>query len=249
MDVMTLLTNKQSWEESAHRFYGRNPLPEYGPFAPREDELHLFGDVTNLKVLEIGCGSGHSLQYLDQKNAGELWGIDLSSKQIEAAKKLLSNSKTEVKLFESPMEENPGIPTDYFDIVFSIYALGWTTNLDQTLANVNKYLKKGGSFIFSWEHPLYSRVRNSNNSLTFDKPYHEEGPYAHEAWSTLAIMQQFKLSTYINALIQQGFQIEKVVEEVSVAELDIEKHANRWYNYEKVQYLPTTLIIKSTKIS
>jgi len=249
MDVMTLLTNKQSWEESAHRFYGRNPLPEYGPFAPREDELHLFGDVTNLKVLEIGCGSGHSLQYLDQNNAGELWGIDLSSKQIEAAKKLLSNSKTEVKLFESPMEENPGIPTDYFDIVFSIYALGWTTNLDQTLANVNKYLKKGGSFIFSWEHPLYSRVRNSNNSLTFDKPYHEEGPYAHEAWSTLAIMQQFKLSTYINALIQQGFQIEKVVEEVSVAELDIEKHANRWYNYEKVQYLPTTLIIKSTKIS
>ena len=249
MDINTLTTNKQSWDEVAHRFYGRNPLPEYGPFAPSEEDLNLFGDVTNLKVLEIGCGSGHSLKYLEQKNAGELWGIDLSSKQIEAAKALLSDSKTPVRLFESPMEENPGLPTDYFDIVFSIYALGWTTNLDQTLKNVNQYLKIGGSFIFSWEHPLYSRVKNSNGSLTFNKSYHEEGPYDHEAWSHPAIMQQFKLSTYINSLINNGFKVEKVVEDVSLSELDVQKHSNRWYNYEKVQYLPTTLIIKSTKVS
>ncbi len=249
LDINTLSINKQSWDEVAHRFYGRNPLPEYGPFAPIEDDLNLFGDVTNLKVLEIGCGSGHSLKYMEQKDAGELWGLDLSSKQLDAAMTLLNDSPKQVHLFESPMEENPGLPSDYFDIVYSIFALGWTTDLDQTLRNVHRYLKKGGSFIFSWEHPLYSRVKNESSTLIFNKSYHEEGPYEHEAWSQTAIMQQFKVSTYINSLINNGFKVEKVVEDVAKTDFDIQKHSNRWYNYEKVQFLPTTLIIKSTKLS
>lgn len=248
MNIKSLAINKQSWEEVAHRFYGRNPLPEYGPLAPTEDELQLFGDVTNLKVLEIGCGSGHSLKFMDENNASELWGVDLSKKQIDAARALLNNSKSPVKLFESPMEDNPGLPINYFDIVYSIYALGWTTNLDQTLRNVHNYLKQGGVFIFSWEHPLFSRVRNMNGTLTFNKPYHEEGPYEHEAWSHPAIMQQFRMSTYINSLISNGFTIERIVEDVCLSDSDIQRHSNSWYSYEKARYLPTTLIIKSKKI-
>lgn len=248
MNVKSLEINKQSWDEVSHRFYGRNPLPEYGPLAPSEEELNLFGDVASLKVLEIGCGSGHSLKYMDQHNAGELWGLDLSTKQIAAAKSLLSNANSPVKLFESPMEENPGLPVHYFDIVYSIYALGWTTNLEQTLRNVHQYLKPGGIFIFSWEHPLYSRVKNTDGTLLFHKSYHEEGPYEHEAWSQTAIMQQFRISTYINTLIDTGFTIERIVEENCLTEEDLQRHANRWYSYEKAQSLPTTLIIKSKRI-
>ncbi|MEL3974454.1 methyltransferase domain-containing protein [Rossellomorea oryzaecorticis] len=248
MDVESLTINKQSWDEVADRFFGRNPLPEYGPLAPSEEELNLFGDVTNLKVLEIGCGSGHSLQYMDQKNAGELWGLDLSGKQIDAAKTLLKNCNSPLKLFESPMEDNPGLPTNYFDIVFSIYALGWTTNLEKTLANVNKYLKRGGIFIFSWEHPIYNRVSNINGTLTFNKSYHEEGSYYHEAWGHPAIMQQFRMSTYINTLINNGFKVERVVEDVCLSDEDIQRHSNRWYSYEKAKVLPTAVIIKSVKL-
>jgi ubiquinone/menaquinone biosynthesis C-methylase UbiE len=248
MSIDSLTINKKSWDEVAPRFFGRNPLPEYGPIAPREDELNLFGDVTGLKVLDIGCGSGHSLQYMNQRNAGELWGLDLSKKQIDTAKKLLENCDTPVRLFESPMEDNPGLPHNYFDIVFSIYALGWTTNLDKTLENINKYLKPGGIFIFSWEHPLYNRVRNIDGVLTFNKSYHEEGPYDHEAWSQPAIMQQFRMSTYLNTIINNGFKIEKVIEDVSLSKEDIQRHANRWYSLEKAKAIPTTIIIKSQKL-
>jgi len=41
MNVNTLTTNKKSWDEVAEKFFGRNPLPEYGPMAPSEDDLHL----------------------------------------------------------------------------------------------------------------------------------------------------------------------------------------------------------------
>ncbi|MFZ3579983.1 hypothetical protein [Virgibacillus sp. DJP39] len=67
MSIESLVLNKKSWDDVAHRFYGRNPLPEYGPLAPTEDELNLFGDVTDLNVLDIGCGSGHSLHYMNER--------------------------------------------------------------------------------------------------------------------------------------------------------------------------------------
>ncbi|MDF2684731.1 MAG: hypothetical protein K0R47_5921 [Brevibacillus sp.] len=248
VNVDTLMTNKKSWDEAAPRFFGRNPLPEYGPLAPREDELHLFGDVSHLKVLEMGCGSGHSLQYLQQRNAGELWGIDLSSVQIETAQTLLSQANPLAKLFESPMELDPGLPHDYFDIVFSVFAIGWTTNLEKTLANVHRYLKQGGVFIFSWEHPWYNRVKNTEGVITVEKSYHEEGSYVHEAWSQPAIMQQYKLSSYINALINAGFQIEKVVEDVCKPDEMLEQHINGWYSLEKAKVVPTTMIIKCKKL-
>jgi cyclopropane fatty-acyl-phospholipid synthase-like methyltransferase len=40
-------------------------------------------------MLEIGCGSGHSLKYHADRNAGELWGLDISQKQLENAKNFL----------------------------------------------------------------------------------------------------------------------------------------------------------------
>ena len=80
-----LRINKEGWEKTAERFYGRTALPDYGPFAPSEDQLQLFGPITGKKVLDIGCGSGHSLQYMGNAGAQELWGLDLSTKQIETA--------------------------------------------------------------------------------------------------------------------------------------------------------------------
>lgn len=39
-----LASNKQSWNEVAPRFFGRTALPTYGPFAPDELQLNLFGE-------------------------------------------------------------------------------------------------------------------------------------------------------------------------------------------------------------
>lgn len=247
MNSDIIAINKGSWEEAAGNFYGRNPLPEYGPLAPLEVELKLFDQVEDMKVLDIGCGSGHSLKYMGERKAKELWGLDLSTNQINAARKLLEDGHSKVMLFESPMEANPGLPEEYFDIVYSIFAIGWTTDLAKTVKNVHRYLKSGGSFIFSWEHPLHSRIRLKEGALIMDRSYHEEGSYDHEAWKIPAMMQQVKVSTYINTLIEQGFQIERIVEDVRLTEKDRERQVNRWYSFEKATMVPTTLIIKCRK--
>lgn len=62
------------------------------------------------------------------------------------------------------------------------------------------------------------------------------------------LLQQFKTSTYINTLINNGFKIEQVVEDVCCSDEDMQRHANRWYSFEKAKALPTTIIIKSQKL-
>ena len=137
-----LAINREGWNHVAKYFHGSTALPEYGPLTPTEDTLRLLDEPSDACVLELGCGSGHSLRYLADRGARELWGLDLSSTQI-AFRPFASR----VRLIESPMEVNPGIPQNHFDLVFSIYGLGWTTDLPGTMRWVNSYPRPGRWFM------------------------------------------------------------------------------------------------------
>src|SRR5438270_8424077 len=115
--------NRAGWDRVAPLFYGGTALPEYGPLSPTENELSLL-DANPQKVLELGCGSGHSLRYLVERGATELWGIDLSPVQIAYAEETLRPFAPRVRLLESPMEVNPGVPQNHFDLVLSVYGIG-----------------------------------------------------------------------------------------------------------------------------
>ncbi|WP_236687170.1 class I SAM-dependent methyltransferase [Ornithinibacillus californiensis] len=242
-----LKVNKDGWENAAERFFGRTALPELGPLAPTEEDLNLFGDVRDKKVLDIGCGSGHSLQYMGNRGASELWGLDLTTKQIETASQLLEAQSVPVNLYESPMEENPGLPQEYFDIAYSIYALGWTVDLERTLANICSYLKPGGTFVFSWEHPMHDRVKREGSSFIVEKSYLEEGPEYNEAWNHEVIIYHRKLTTYINTLIKVGLVIDRVIDDVVLPDIVPEGNHRRWYSVDKAKLIPATFIIKASK--
>ena len=85
-------------------------------------------------MLEIGCGNGQSLCYMGERGVSELWGLDLSQEQLERAKRESGGpGHEEQRLVCAPMEEECGLPEAYFDLVYSIYAIGWTTDLEGTL--------------------------------------------------------------------------------------------------------------------
>jgi len=98
---------------------GATALPSYGAFLS-EEKCRLFGDVSGKKVLEIGCGAGHSLQYLGERGACELWGMDISERQLEKAAQHLAACGLSAKLLCAPMEEECGVPAGYFDFVYSV---------------------------------------------------------------------------------------------------------------------------------
>lgn len=239
--------NKDYWNTNAEQWFGVTALPQYGTLFATEEELNLFGDVKGAKLLEIGCGSGHSLKYQGDHGAAELWGLDMSSSQLENAKKYLRKNNYTAKLICSPMEEECGIPKNYFDFVYSIYAIGWTTDLENTFAKIASYLKKDGIFIFSWQHPLHSCVSIDGDKLLFGKSYFDE------AWFTqpmpgvsTALLCSRKISTYINALSKAGFVIEQMVEQTHSDILNkIEEVSPK---IKKAQMLPLSFVIKTRKL-
>lgn len=245
-----LENNKVSWNKVAHHFNGVDALPHYGPFAQTEEELHLFNELENKRILEIGYGSGHSLLYMSNKGASELWGVDLSDTQKKTAEETLKDVNHH--LFCAPMEEEIGLPKDYFDYVFSIFAIGWSTDLKRTFDLIYSYLKTGGTFIFSWDHPLYSHVISQNGQLILEGSYQDEGIKNMRNFKgedvTLSVYKR-KLSTYINELVKVGFEIDRVIEsEVShhFDNIDAEV-SDRYYSLYKARNFPTTMIIKVIK--
>lgn len=105
-------TNSLYWDTKGNDFLKAIVLPYYGAFIS-EEKCQLFGDISGKKLLEIGCGNGQSLQYQGERNASELWAVDISERQIEKAAQHLKSCGIAAKLICSPMEEECGIPTDY----------------------------------------------------------------------------------------------------------------------------------------
>ena len=60
--------------------------------------------------LDIGCGSGHSLCWCGQKGAAELWGLDLSEKQISNAQSYLTENGYHPRLYNAPISISPAAP-------------------------------------------------------------------------------------------------------------------------------------------
>ena len=250
-EILTI--NQKGWNEVAPIFYGGTALPKYGPLAATEDELNVIPDLSGGRVLELGCGSGHTLAYLwENKNARELWGLDFSEEQISFAKEFLAEKNIPVKLFLASMDENPGIPENYFDWIVSVYSLGWTPDLYRTLELVHSYLKPGGVFIFSWEHPVYQCLSfdATIGKYTFERSYLEEGPMLNPSWKGVEIViNSRKLSTYLNACIQSGLVLEQVIESGPNIALAREQDfdPDKWYSVLRAKLLPTTLIVKAHK--
>ena len=255
MEEQIVEKNKQYGDEHADLWFGTTSLPKYGVKFVTEDDIHFFSDVAGKKVLELCCGSGHSLKYLADKGAGELWGLDLSQKQLDNAGKLLKESGYCPKLICAPMEAECGIPDEYFDYVYSIYGIGWTTDLEGTFKKVASYLKKDGIFIFSWGHPLHYCVAKSyetgedvidNGKLVFSRSYFDESYFKMPVHDTTVTFANRMISTYVNAIYDAGFIIEKLIEQTD--EKSLTDTNDKSPKAQKAKMVPLSICYKCRKL-
>lgn len=249
MESDILMQNKISWDTMADSWFGTTALPIYGCLIPTENDLNLFPDLCGKKVLDIGCGSGHSLKWCGDNGASELWGLDMSTRQIENAKQFLNDNEYVPKLFNSPMESDCGLPKEYFDVVYSIYAIGWTVDLQLTFNNIASYLQKDGVLIFSWDHPFMHCVDVQEDKIVFEGSYLNEDTCSYIQRGNPVTIKNYKLSTYINALVKAGFMIERLVEETDHETLTRPaEFSSGYYTPYKAKKFPLSFIIKARKI-
>lgn len=238
--------NREGWNHAVDADWAGTILPEYGPYTPTEDKLKLFDDLQDKSVLELACGNGKSLVYIAEKGARELYGLDISEAQILSARQTLNEKNIKAELFISPMELNPGIPLHHFDCVYSIYGVGWAQDIDKVFGLVSKYLKPKGSFIFSWDNPILPCMENGENGYVLSQPYVTEMGMYMKKFDHQIYYKGWKISSYINSLINAGFEIERMIEESdNYAENAI--YTTKYYSEHKARYVNHSIIIKARK--
>ncbi|OFD38975.1 hypothetical protein BWGOE4_33660 [Bacillus mycoides] len=115
-----------------------------------------------------------------------------------------------------------------------------------------KAVKPGGSFIFSWEHPVYSNLQYGTEEIVLCSSYHEENPIKFETFKgeeVQATLYKRKMSTYMNELNRAGFTIERIEEPEPSCLFDgeVAEPSTKYYSLYKARMVPTTFIIKARK--
>ena len=124
-----------------------------------------YGDIKGLKVLDLGCGIGHTDSFLSDA-FNMLYGVDIAEQAVERAKAL--NPTVDYSVYDGlnlPYDDNS------FDIVFTICVmhhlqLGERNNF---ISEIKRILKNCGIIIVFEHNPFNCFTRYAVAACEFDK--------------------------------------------------------------------------------
>ena len=177
----------------------------------------LLPDFQGKRVLDLGCGYGWHCQYATEHHAQYVLGVDISKRMLETAKQKHAHPQIEYRQIAM---EDLTLEPDSFDVVFSSLALHYVKDYEQLVQHIANWLTKGGNFVFSVEHPVFTSYGNQ------DWYYDENGNiytrsrvrYFYEGQREAVFLQEKvvkyhrTLTTYLETLMKHGFMIQHVVE-------------------------------------
>jgi ubiquinone/menaquinone biosynthesis C-methylase UbiE len=132
-------------QESGRDYYR---LEFFGPA-----QVALCGDVTGLRVLDVGCGSGYLARELARRGA-RVTAVDLSPRMIEHARRLERAEPLDIELAVADAETIDGTyGAASFDLVTSCLALQDMAHPDRALRAMHTVLRAGGRAVLSISHP------------------------------------------------------------------------------------------------
>lgn len=180
----------------------------YNEYLEMPTTLKLIGNVRNKKILDIGCGSGLYARLLSRRGA-KVYGIDISEKMIEIAKKEAPGVQFKVGNAETlPYKSNN------FDIVLVALMVEHVLNWKKLFSEVRRVLRNKGVFVFSMENPIINSMRKvtyKGKKFREIKNYFKEGTRS-ETWDFEGLKTKIRshhktYSTIIKTIIRAGFKI------------------------------------------
>jgi SAM-dependent methyltransferase len=138
-EAIALHYSKTVDQKSIHIYYERPNLISLLP-----------SDLNNLKILDLGCGSGWYAEYLTNKGA-HVTAIDNSPTMINLTKQRVQ-ARCEVYLADlnNPLDF---LENETFDIIIAPLVIHYIADWKVLFCELSKKLKSNGVFIFSTHNP------------------------------------------------------------------------------------------------
>jgi len=166
--------------------------------SPAREGLYssIGSDIAGKMLLDIGCGTGEDLAYLQSKGA-HVFGIDSAETMIALAKQRHPELHN---LFVGSMHKMP-FPNSTFDIICSKYAMHYSKKLDDTFREIARVLKPGGIFVCVEAHPLLGFVRKD------ERTYHKQMDFPIPITEPSLQAPTHTFAEYISDEVLQHFEL------------------------------------------
>lgn len=164
---------------------------------------YLPKDLSDKKVLDVGCGPGLDMEYMVTLGAKDIKGVDASEELATEAREYHNDLDIITCDFSHiPYEDNR------FDIVWSKYAINCANSVKEPLSEMYRVCREGGTVLLQVTHPLRTL------GLLKSKDYFNSGEIIE--YPTLddkkLIEPHHTISEWINTIIEVGFFIETTEE-------------------------------------
>lgn len=205
-----------------HLAMNNEPLTNYERFADKYAEavdnkpIHVYYErpgtwsllpknLTNLQILDLGCGSGWYAEQLS-KAGGVVTAIDVSARMVELTRKRLQDkAKVICANLEKPLDF---LPDNSFDLIVAPLVIHYLPDLHALMKELARLLKSKGLFVFSTHEP------HSGFYLWKLKNYFEF-QVIEDYWPSINQTVKFyhqSLSEITESLYEAGFLIERMIE-------------------------------------
>jgi SAM-dependent methyltransferase len=208
--------NRASWDRISDTYHceatGDQTGPEalaWGLWRIPESELHVLGDLQDKDVLDLGCGTGRWSLALAQAGARPV-GLDISPRQLNHARSLMTRAGLEYPLIEASAEHIP-LADLSFDIVISNWGAMTFCDPARTVPEAARVLRPYGLFAFATHSPV--------SILCFDRDQDTVGPYLVNDYFGMRVFEsddgvdfQITYGEWIRLFRENGFLIEDLLE-------------------------------------
>jgi len=122
-------------------------------YIPKQDNVH---------ILDIGCGNGKMLGYLQKKAGAFIHGFDYSEKAIETAKKLYQNNSE----FREGIIGEIEYEAEQFDVIISMDTMYFAKDMTSFVAQIKRWMKpKGVLFVGYQEGDIMPKTKDVHTTV------------------------------------------------------------------------------------
>jgi len=221
-------SNKEYTDASASRAWAQEEIA-WGVFEAPESELNLLGDVNDLDIVELGCGTAYFSAWLARRGA-RVVGVDPTPAQLETARRLQRETGVEFPLIEAIGEDVP-LPDSSFDLVHSEYGASLWADPYRWIPEAARLLRPGGRLIFMC-NSIVSMLCMTLEGVGEQLVRPQFGLHRVEWPDTGEVEFQLGHGDWIDVLRANGFEIERLVE--LFAQPDAETHT--YYKYVTAEW-------------
>ncbi len=147
-----VLENRRMWDEDAHEWVESGERlwagePEWGIWGIPETEVGMLPtDMTGLRAIELGCGTGYVSAWMTRRGASVV-AIDNSENQLSTARRLAQVHGTEIEWVHGNAEEVPW-PDSSFDFAISEYGAAIWCDPYRWVPEAWRLLRPNGRLVF-----------------------------------------------------------------------------------------------------